>query len=75
LERSAFSVTLAYDRTCAFCRCYSIIRLSSRTMGCKTAGELLDELDGRASGAEVRAPPAAHELGGVIFICRCARAL
>lgn len=44
-------------------------------MGCKTAGELLDELDGRASGAEVRAPPAAHELGGVIFICRCARAL
>lgn len=38
-------------------------------MGCKTAGELLDELDGRSSAA--RAPSSSDELGGVIFMCRC----
>ena len=40
-------------------------------MGYKTASELLDELDGRSSKAEVRTPSSSDELGGVIFICRC----
>jgi len=40
-------------------------------MGCKTASELLDELDGRGAGVARGGASSSEELGGVIFICRC----
>ena len=41
-------------------------------MALKTATEMLDELDVRSTRSDENAASNSDQLGGVIFICRCA---